>query len=89
MTVVHPAEHPDPEVQQALVRLNDALCQWERSTGRASALILIDGDFTMRCVSGIPSHIDDITNGAFLTIGRGRLLDAVRSLGYRDVHLDD
>ncbi len=33
--------HPDPDVQAALVRLLDALCQWERSTGRESLLVLI------------------------------------------------
>ncbi|MBN1325794.1 hypothetical protein JW977_02330 [Candidatus Falkowbacteria bacterium] len=33
--------HKDPDVEQALIRLNDALCSWERATGRESTLILV------------------------------------------------
>jgi len=33
--------HKDKECEQALIRLNDALCMWERETGRESTLILI------------------------------------------------
>ncbi|MBI2087043.1 MAG: hypothetical protein HYT69_02625 [Candidatus Zambryskibacteria bacterium] len=33
--------HPDPECDQAIVRLLDALCSWERSTGRESLLVLV------------------------------------------------
>ena len=33
--------HKDPECEQALIRLNDTLCMWERETGRESTLILI------------------------------------------------
>lgn len=33
--------HEDPEVEQALIRLLDRLCQWERATSRRSTLILI------------------------------------------------
>jgi len=33
--------HKDRECEQALIRLNDALCIWERDTGRESTLILI------------------------------------------------
>lgn len=33
-------ERPDPEVRKAIVRLADALCSWERSTGRESVLII-------------------------------------------------
>jgi len=33
--------HKDPECEQALIKLNDALCSWERDTGRKSILILI------------------------------------------------
>lgn len=40
--------HPDSEVRHALVRLNDALCSWERSTGRESVLILRESDFVAR-----------------------------------------
>lgn len=37
-------QHLDHDVQRALIRLCDALCQWERSTGRTSLLVLIEQD---------------------------------------------
>ena len=56
-------EHPDRNVQEALVRLNDALCSWERSTGRQSILILREqGGFEHRSASGkptIPADVED------------------------------
>ena len=33
--------HIDPRCDQALIKLNDALCSWERSTNRQYTLILI------------------------------------------------
>ncbi len=33
--------HKNSECEQALIRLNGALCSWERSTGRDSTLILV------------------------------------------------
>jgi len=33
--------HKDRECEQALIRLNDALCMWERDTGRESTLIFV------------------------------------------------
>ena len=38
--------HPDPDVQSALTRLIDALCNWERTTGRESLLLFVpvEGD---------------------------------------------
>lgn len=46
-------QHLDPEVRQAFVRLTDALCTWERSTGRESVLILKEaGGFVYRVMSG-------------------------------------
>jgi hypothetical protein len=48
-------EHPNPEVQAALVRLSDALCEWERNTGRQSVLILREeGGVVYRAQSGKP-----------------------------------
>ena len=35
-------EHPDRDVQSALIRLCDALCTWERGTGRQNLLVLIE-----------------------------------------------
>lgn len=33
--------HMDKEVNSALIRLLDALCEWERNSGRRSTLILM------------------------------------------------
>lgn len=38
-------EHPDHDVRAALVRLCDALCSWERNTGRQNLLVLIEQDY--------------------------------------------
>lgn len=56
-------EHLDPEVQKAIVRLNDALCIWERGTSRESVLIIREvGGFVHRSVSGKPGVPEDITD---------------------------
>ena len=55
--------HPDPEVRAAIIRLSDALCQWERSTGRESVLIIREqGGFVYRAVSGKPDVSDGIVD---------------------------
>lgn len=60
-------EHPDREVNQALIRLNDALCSWERSTGRESVLVLREtGGFVHRSASGKPGIPSDITDEELL-----------------------
>ena len=33
--------HRDPECDTAMVRLLDALCEWERRTGRRSTLVFV------------------------------------------------
>jgi len=56
-------EHRDSEVQKAIVRLNDALCMWERATSRESILIIREqGGFIHRSVSGKPNVPDDVTD---------------------------
>lgn len=56
-------EHPDPEVQQAIVALCDRLCSWERATGRESVLILRERcGFVFRAQSGKPGIPDDIAD---------------------------
>jgi hypothetical protein len=56
-------EHTDPEVTKALIRLNDALCSWERLTSRESVLILREvGGFVHRSVGGKPGVPEDITD---------------------------
>ena len=34
--------HPDPEVHQAVIRLCDALCSWERATGRQNLMVVME-----------------------------------------------
>ena len=54
-------DHRDPKVQQAIVRLSDALCTFERATSRQSVLILREQDgFEYRAVNGKPGVPDDI-----------------------------
>jgi hypothetical protein len=56
-------DHPDIHVEQALIRLNDALCTWERSTGRQSVLILREqGGYEHRSMSGKPDVPADVTD---------------------------
>ena len=56
-------EHLDSEVQKAIVRLNDALCIWERGTSLESILIVRKvGGFVHRSVSGKPGVPEDITD---------------------------
>ncbi len=62
-------EHPDREVQAAIVRLSDALCTWERSTGRESVLIIREvGGFVYRAMSGKCDVPDDVTNADMMDI---------------------
>ena len=55
--------HRDPEIRNLITRLTDALCQWERDTGRENILIVreVDG-FCWRTINGnpeIPIDLDD------------------------------
>jgi len=56
-------KHPDPEVMAAIIRLSDALCQWERMTGTESVLIIREPKWSYRAQSGkpcVPDFIPDI-----------------------------
>ena len=65
-------KHLDSEVQQAIIRLCDALCTWERNTGRTSALILREqGGFVFRAASGKPGPPDYVTDEDFITTEAG------------------
>ena len=56
-------EHESPDVRSALIRLSDALCQWERNTGRQSVLVLREqGGFEYRAMSGKPNVLPDISD---------------------------
>lgn len=65
-------EHPCQEVQQAIIRLNDALCSWERSTGRESVLIIREvGGYEHRSASGKPGIPADIPDEDLFATVRG------------------
>ncbi len=65
--------HPDQDVNTALIRLNDALCQWERNTGRQSVLILREqGGYVHRSMSGKPNTSDMVIDSELLETVRER-----------------
>lgn len=62
-------EHLNEDVQTALIRLCDALCTWERSTGRESVLILREqGGFVFRAMSGKPNVPGDVVDAQLVQI---------------------
>ncbi len=63
--------HQCEEVEAAIVRLSDALCTWERNTGRDSVLIIRENGFVYRAASGKPGVPDDITDAEIMR----RILD--------------
>lgn len=61
------ATHPSLEVNQALIKLADALCQWERSTGNQSILILREqGIPSIRFDCGKPTIPEDMLDSEVL-----------------------
>ncbi len=65
-------EHPNEEVEAAIIRLSDALCSWERATGRQSTLILVeDGGYKYRAFCGKPNVPEDVSDKMLLSIIRG------------------
>ena len=62
-------EHPDPEVNRAIVRLAEALCSWKRSTRSESVLIVREaGGFTYRAVNGKPNVLDEVTDSELMKL---------------------
>ena len=60
-------EHPDKEVTAAIIRLSDALCQWERNTGRETIFILREqGGYSYRAASGKPNIPEWVTDEQLL-----------------------
>lgn len=59
-------EHLDPSVQQAIDRLCDELCTWERATGRMSVVIIREpsSGFCFRAQNGVllPESLDDLSD---------------------------
>ncbi len=65
-------KHDDGAVNQALIKLNDALCMWERSTGRQSVLIVREeGGWEHRSLSGKPGLPADVTDQMLLDTVNG------------------
>ena len=65
----HFQQHPDDEVQDAIIKLCDRLCMWERATGRESVLVLREqGGLCFRADSGKPlaSGVDDVPDRMLL-----------------------
>ena len=60
-------QHPDENVQRAIISLCDALCSWERSTGRQSMLIVrenngeLPGDRMSRAGISVPRRLGKAT----------------------------
>lgn len=66
-------EHPCGEVQSAIIQLCDALCMWERTTGRKSVVIIREEpDFVMRFMDGKPNVPDNVDDLLFLQIWNRR-----------------
>jgi len=62
-------EHRDPRVRDAITELCDALCDWERSTGIESVLVLREkGGFVFRAVNGKPSAPDDVVDAQLMKL---------------------
>lgn len=80
------AQHPSTEVRNALVRLCDALCSWERSTSMTSALVLREsGGFVFRALDGTPLSPaqNDVSDEQLVAISAP---DGVRDLDSRAEH---
>lgn len=59
--------HQSEDVTRALIQLSDALCQWERSTGRRSVLILREqGGWSYRAADGKPMVPADVPDAVLL-----------------------
>ncbi len=54
-------QHKDSEVQAAIIRLADALCTWERATGRENIVIIREEEFCFRAINGkpVPNDLSD------------------------------
>jgi len=62
-------QHLDPTVQQAIIKLCDALCSWERVTSLESVLIIREqSGFVYRAMSGRPGIDEDITDAQLLDL---------------------
>ena len=60
-------DHEDAEVRAAIIKLDDALCTWERATGRESVFILREEpDFVHRSYNGKPDVPADVTDAQLM-----------------------
>ena len=59
--------HQSDDVNAALLRLSDALCTWERTTGRRSVLIVREeGGWNYRAADGKPMVPVDVSDTMLL-----------------------
>ena len=66
-------QHPDSDVRRAILQLTDALCRWERDTGKESVLILREvGGFIYRAVNGKPDVPNDIEDAQLMKVIEGK-----------------
>lgn len=69
--------HPSDDVTRALIQLSDALCMWERSTGRRSVLIVREeGGWSYRAADGKPMIPADVSDSTLL-----RMVDGTHDIG--------
>ncbi len=61
-------QHSSEQINDALVKLCDALCAWERNTGVESVLILRENNFNFRAVSGKPINDNLIADSEILNM---------------------
>jgi len=62
-------KHPDKEVDLAITRLCDALCEYERNSGRNSVLILREeGGWSFRAMGGKPVAPEACTDSAMINL---------------------
>lgn len=59
--------HPDAEINQMFIQLLDALCMWERATGRRNVLVYHERNVTIRAIDGKPNIPPDITDTYILS----------------------
>lgn len=55
-------------MNRALIQLADALCEWERDTGKHSALIIRSNDFSYRALDGKPIDNLEITDSDIINL---------------------
>lgn len=77
--------HESDEIEGAFIRLLDALCNWERSTGRDSLLVFVPVEGDERVIVAIGGKPHDISHDSQESI-TDVVQSALRSHGDPDRH---